>query len=353
MRALRSLSLLLLTIPFASALTASDPNTVGPYGAVMFTIQPGYNPIGITFVNQHVDAGLIASNTGTVITVSAATNNIGSKLDSTKFYYLEVTGRGDGNPSAYEGDRFELSVATTIASANNTITIDTAFSGNTLAGNLPDLAGCTYVIRPHLSIKQVFGTGAEAKLNGTNSPVTADKVHLFPRGSTTFVSYWYAKAGPIDQWRQGSTPSDTVRILPGAGILVQRVAQSNVDVVVAGAIRTNHFAQPLSNGLNFVTEGRPVDSSPSTRQMLDVSSTPWNGSNSIITSDRVIKWSGTNWNDIYWYAKAGPINDWLNTATGTTVRYKDTSFLTHTSSYFIFRQQQAPDYFAPNINPEL
>lgn len=350
---LRSLSLLLLTLPFATHLVAGDPNTVGPYGAVMFTIEPGYNPIGITFVNQHVDAGLISSNTGTVITVSAAANNIGSKLDSEKSYYLEITGRGDGEPSAYEGDRFELAVTSTISSANNTITIDTAFSGNTIPGALPNLAGCTYVIRPHLTIKQVFGTGETAKLNGTNSQTTADKVHLYPSGSSSFVTYWYAKAGSVDQWRQGSTPSDSVRILPGTGVFVQRLEQTSTDVIIAGAIRTNHFAQPLTAGLNFVAEGRPLASSPSSRQMLDTGATPWNGTNSVTTADRIIMWDGETWNDVYWYAKAGAINDWLNTATGTAGRYKDEAFLAHTESYFIFRQQAAPEYFVPNINPEL
>lgn len=347
------LSLLLAGLSLATPLIASDPNTVGPYGAVMFTIEPGYNPIGITFVNQHVDAGLISASSGSVITTAAALNNIGSKLDSGTFYYLEITGRGDGEPSAYEGDRFELNVANTIAGANNTVTIDTAFAGNTIPGTLPDLSGTTYVIRPHVTIKQVFGTGEDAKLNGTNSQVTADKVYLYPQGSTSYITYWYARAGSIDQWRQGSTPSDTVRILPGSGVLVQRLLPSEAEIVVAGAIRTNHFAQPLATGLNFVSEGRPLDSSPSTRQMLDVSSTPWNGTNSITTADRIIKWNGTTWGDIYWYAKAGSINDWLNTSTGTTGRYKDSDIMGHAESFFIYRQQPAPEYFAPNINPEL
>jgi len=288
--------------------------------------------------------------TATVVSGQTAVN-YGALLDATKSYYVEIT---DGIPNGqYEGERFEVDVALTKSANSGVICINTGSSRNTIAGSIPaDLAGGapTFVIRPHVTISQVFGVGATATLTGTGSSGTADQIIFFENGTFSKI-VWYFKSGVNDFWRSGVSNFNDEPILPGTGILIKRSSPTPLTVSMTGNVRTNHFAQPLKQGWNFICEPRPVDCSPVQRAMLDTDAQGnWVGTGSQGTADQLVKFASGAFSDITWYYKSGSNNSWRN---GATLVNNDTSVLSGTGAVLLLKRNSAPSYYIPNTNPTL
>lgn len=332
----------------ASATLALGQTTVttDPVGYHTITISPGTQTLGLPLLRPVAAAGGIQSNTATVITASG-TANIGALLVSGTPYYLEVTGTGTN----YPGERFDVNVDATITSATNTITINGTSSNNTIAGNLPDLSGNNFVIRPHHTLGSVFGTKANPVLTGSSDSSKADQVQLFNTATQGFDIYYFYQTPTLSkqEWRAigSSGTCNNVVIPPGTGVFVLRRDTTPVTITMQGDVRTTSYhAQPLSSGFNFVAEAYPVDRSPSgtgieSRNLTAGSAT---GSSDPQAADQVHVWNGAGF-DVYYYYKTVTKQQWRKL--GNQTDFSASKIFTFDKGAFIKRINSDAVYAEP------
>lgn len=242
-----------------------------PVGAMRITFAPGLRYTGMPLVNPAVARDVVASNTGTVLTLGYAGRNLGALLTAGTPYYVELTG---GSATTYVGDRFEVDVTATKASANNSITVVAGATGNTLSA-LPansTLSGYALVVRPHVTLGQIFGTKSNPLMQGSTVLAKADQVQLLNRQTQAFETYYFLSntSGSIMQWAKvggGSTVQDGLAVPAGVGMIVVRNAATSTSMLWTGEVRMHGFAQPLVAGNNLVSQPLPIDASPVLRLM--------------------------------------------------------------------------------------
>lgn len=282
--------LLLLTLLAATTVSqAVDTAYTAPVGGTQITFSQGSRFTGMSFLNSAVARGSVTATSGSILTLSAGSSNLGSLLTSTAAYYVELIA---GPTSTYVGDRFEVDVTATIASANGTVSVNLA-SVNSTMGSLPstsDLSGYTAVIRPHVTLGQLFGTKTNQLMQGSTVVSTADQVLFLNPLSQAFETYYFLKnaSGSIAQWTKvggGSANQDNTVIPPGVGVVVVRNGSSPVTLTWSGEVRLNQFAQPLVAGNNLVCQPLPIDASPASRSMTVANG--MTGSTSSTTADKI------------------------------------------------------------------
>ena len=282
--------LLLLTLLAATTVAqAVDTAYTAPVGGTQITFSQGSRFTGMSFLNSAIARGTVTNTSGSLLTVSAGVTNFGSLLTSTSAYYVELVA---GPTSTYVGDRFEVDVAGTIASANGTVSINLASPNNTM-GSLPstsDLNSYTAVLRPHVTLGQLFGTKTNQLMQGSTVVSTADQVLLLNSQTQAFETYYFLKngSGTVAQWAKvggGSTNQDNTVIAPGVGMVVVRNTSTPVTLTWSGEIRLNQFAQPLVAGNNLVCQPTPIDASPASRSMTVANG--MTGSTSSTTADKI------------------------------------------------------------------
>ena len=306
--------------------------TTDPVGFHTLTINPGYQTVGLPLVRTAVTVSSIASNTGSVITLSSSATNVGSLLQSGSAYYVEVV---SGTDNSYVGDRFDVDFNSTVASANNTVTINTSSANNTIPGTLPNLAGWNVVLRPHMTIGYVFGSQGTSQLQGSTVVSNADQVQIYNTTSGGFDTYFLLASGTIQQWRKvggGSTVYDNQPIPPGTGLFLNRAGTSTVSVTVVGGVRVSGYgAQPIGAGYNLISEEFPVDRSPASRGFTVANG--FTGSTVVSNADQIQVWNGTGF-DTYYLLVSGTIQQWRKVGGGTT-DYMNTNIFGFDKSVFV------------------
>ncbi|MEZ5414238.1 MAG: hypothetical protein R3F03_07980 [Opitutaceae bacterium] len=338
-----------ITLSFVAAL-AAQAATVSyspPVGGARITFEPGTRFTGMPFLNPAVHQGTVSSNNGGAVTLSDAEANIGAKLSSGTAYYLEII---SGPDVTYIGDRFEVDVSATIASANNTITASSGSTTNTMA-SLPELAGYSLVVRPHVTLGQLFGTKTNELMHGSTILGSADQVVFFNPTNSSYATYYYARnsSGSIAQWTLvggGSTNRDNTPIPPGVGMIVHRKHTEPVTLTWAGEIRRNAFSQPLAAGLNLVAEAFPVASSPLNRGLTYANGVT--GATILSQADQVLVYNGAGY-DTYYLARnsTGSIEQWVLVGGGST-NHNSSKVFSPTEARFIRKILADPDYYIPN-----
>lgn len=123
--------------------------------------------------------------------------------------------------------------------------VATTSSSITLADNLDpvlDNGITSFDITPYWTLVTALPNGAGLKA-GTSATV-ADTVTIIDPVSGVGNAYFYnSSAG---QWRRGSTDSSHVIIPPGGGIMVTRKDSSQVNVQIAGQVRTGPVQADIS-----------------------------------------------------------------------------------------------------------
>lgn len=339
------------------AISVSAETTVEtkPVGYTTLEINPGYNAVSVSMVHEPILTAVVAETYGesedTIPMAETSPANIGDLLVSTKKYYIEVIGVGSKTVN-YVGDRFEVDVAGTIASANRELKILPGDATNTKA-ELPDLSGYEILIREHMTLAQVFGGLGNMKLKGAGSIASADHIRLYDRASGDFITYWLrANAQETSvQWIKASTPADLVTdysnmpIRPGVGLFVYRLtSRALVNIRHKAGVRTTPFRQPLPVGFSFLSNPIPVDHSPFKRLMNVANG--FKGAGSVASADLVRQWNGTDYNQYYLRANANAtIQEWRSTNASDTALYQNvTDFFHGDHSFFIYKQVAAPNY---------
>lgn len=114
-------------------------------GWVQHDINTGHQSFGITLVKPPIFSGALASASGSALIFGE--NSVAGLLESDKAYCAEITS------GTHEGHRFEIDQA---ASAGAQLAVDFAAKTTTTSSFPNGLAGATAVIRPHMTVGEIF-----------------------------------------------------------------------------------------------------------------------------------------------------------------------------------------------------
>jgi uncharacterized protein (TIGR02597 family) len=344
----RHIALAVCSIFAANAVFASSSASTNPVGFTRQQIKQGQQTVGITLTNPAVFSATIETASAQALTLDTSDVAIGSVLDDAASYYVEIE---SGDVSTFVGDRFEIDVTATRARNDATLVLRTS-NTNTLSLPLPTgaLAGLRASIKRHLTLAQIFGTGAEAKLTPSSDFAQADQVLLFDRATGGFITYYLHRASvaTTPEWRRvGSVGSmDNAVIPPGAGIFVRRIAANPVDVVVTGAVRLNDFVLPLAAGYNFVSLPYPAAASPARLQMNCANG--FTGASDAAQADQILVFNGAAYDSYFLYRSAdGATEAWRKVGSDAT-NYSTAQLLASSESVFIRKVAADASYVAPS-----
>jgi hypothetical protein len=336
---------MLLVTAAANATTAYSP----PLGGAQITISGGTQFVGMPLMNSAVAFDIVASCSGTVLSLGSVGTNLGAGLTTGMAYFVELT---SGPTSTYVGDRFEVDVASTKATANNSITILSGSATNTLA-SLPSgaaLTGFSIAVRPHVTLGQLFGTKNNQLMYGTTVVSTADQVLSLNPQSQAYDTYYFLRnsGGTIVQWTKvggGSTNRDTLSILPGVGMAVIRNGSGSVTLTWIGEVRRNAFAQPLVVGNNLVSQPIPINGTPV--QNLLTYANGFTGSTVSSAADKILVYSAGIFRTYYLLRNSGgTIEQWTLVGGGST-NYSNTSIIPAYGAVVLNKISADSNYLVP------
>jgi hypothetical protein len=225
--------------------------TTAPVGALGYNFNTGTQLSGISLMKPAVFSGAVTAVSGANLV--SGTSDVGSLLTTGVTYFVEFS-KDTANTGLYEGDRFDVDVASTKVAAAGTIVLATAKLENTVSGNPPAaLVGANFVIRPHYTLGALL----------TDMPaafVAGDKINIRKDGGST-VTVTLNAAKTI--WQAGIANNNATIVYPGVGFFFVRAAASATTGTIVGDVRTNTFVQLIKSGSQVLSEGFPVDSAPS------------------------------------------------------------------------------------------
>ena len=198
-----------------------------PVGYQTIGLKQGFNIVGANFVGAPLVAGALTGVDGADLTDDNADY---SGLDTSKAHTIE----------------FENGAWSEIAAINaQTITTSTDISGSVASGD-------TYIIRAQQTLSDLFGENNSAGLGAGGDQSTADIVWV-PNGVGGFVKYFYADGSDpfgviLEGWNNvdGNVLSPDAPVLFTDGVIVQRKAAEDLDVVFTGHVKTSPTSVAIS-----------------------------------------------------------------------------------------------------------
>jgi hypothetical protein len=347
---MKSVKLVAFALGLPLTVLAADVAYSPPAGGMQITFNQGSRYSGMSLVNPAVVQGAVATVSGNVITVAGLEIDIGSKLNVGISYYVELVG---GPSRTYEGERFDVDVAATQARGGNALVIIPGAANNTSA-SIPlgtDLSGYTMVVRPHVTLGQLFGTKENQKMEGSTVLSSADQVQVYNVHSQSFETYYFLRnqPGTFAQWVKvggGSTSRDDLVIPPGTGFVVVRNNATPVTLTWSGHVRANHFAQPLTKGNNLIAQPFPVDASPASRHMTFAGGMA--GSTVLASADK-IQFPVDGVMKTYYLLRnaSGTVEQWALVGGGSASRSQESLFSAN-GAVFLNKISADPDYIVPS-----
>lgn len=232
-------------VPLSQAQTVAT----SPVGMLTHSFKPGTQLAGISLVRPAVATGVIQSASGP--TVISGSVSYGALLNADSFYYIEIT-EDEANASLYEGDRFDVDTASTMAASAGTIVLKPS-AENTITGNPPPaLAGARFVLREHHTLG-----GLLADMPGAFR--ASDEITLRRDGTSHITATLNAAE---TTWRAGLTNCNDVIVYPGVGFFLVRNGSHVTSVALTGTVRANAFVQIIKAGEQVIAEGFPVHAAP-------------------------------------------------------------------------------------------
>jgi hypothetical protein len=300
------LALALAPMILGTPMAFGESVSTDPVGFVKIDLDPGLQAVGLPMVKPAVAAGRVASSNASSVTMEAEVGSLPAGA-----YYLEVvSGAGE---APWVGDRFEVT-----GSAGAVVSINTTSPRNTVSLGSVDLAGYSVVVRPHLTLNEAFPPAGLTE---------GDQILTFNPDTGGFNVVTLED----DIFGGGLTWQENLVLNPGLGMFYRNVGAAK-NVVNLGEVRMNNFRQPLGQGLNLISEGHPIDSSPSSRQMTAANGfeagdqilvfNPGTGGFNVVTLEDDIFGGGLVWQD-------------------------DSNLLVANASVFVRKTSADPDYEAP------
>lgn len=268
------------TLPLDAAPTTLRSS---PVGVMTAAVPRGPSGLALPLIAEDLFAAGVEANTPARVAFAAPGANLGALLTSGLPYYLEVV------TGALEGERFDLDVEATIASADASVTLDLGPGSFSTLPALADgaLAGALCVLRPHATLAGLQALLAPG-LSGSEHALLADGVRVLENGELAFYylrqdGETWSRPGQIDDFRAKALP-------PDASLLLEAKSAGQT-WLLAGRVRANAFRRNLVAGLQSFATGFPVDLSPAAvRAFVDPSAplaTRWTGHNNPLRADSV------------------------------------------------------------------
>ena len=266
--------------------------------------------VGVSVVNAPLYAGRVAQVTGA--DEIALENMGGIQIVPSTACYLEVL---DGAQAGHRVEVFSLGAGLAVLGLDSPL--------STLKALSPELTGARVVVRPHVTLAQVFpvtvfqaGAVAEA----------ADQV-LFHENGVWHTHWLTARAGS----RMWISANDTARpevsqngriIPPGTGVMVKTPGNNTRAVTLTGHVRTTPWRMALAAGTNLLALPWPVDSTPKGLGMSLEDGFAASGNQTL--ADQIQLWQadstpGRTTYDAYFLLKRGADGLWISRATVSTV----------------------------------
>ncbi len=259
-------------------LSGSDSALSPVYGWVQHEIKKGHQSFGITLLKPAVIAANLVSASGSTLTLSD--NSAASLLDPAQSYYAEIVS------GSHEGHRFQLDSTN---SNGAQMAVDFAAKTSTLSAIPNGLNGSQVVIRPHMTLGEVF---PKDLFQGGSKSSLADRVMFY--GAEGYESYFLLKYGDTyDFWLKNGdsslTSQQNLPIPPGEGGFIIRRGD-DISILVSGEVRGNAFIQPLRPGYNLKSEPTPVSRSAVDRGLTLQAG--FQGGSKASNSDQFTIWKG-------------------------------------------------------------
>lgn len=221
------------------------------WGGHALLLQPGTRASGLPLVNSRLFSGRVSRVDATSVSFASVDLPLARLLGNERSY-LEVM------EGPFEGERWEVAGEQPFP---DRISLAVNHDANTRRGALPDLVGRAVVIRPHLTLGQVFGYAGERALHASAIPDKADRIWFLEEGRLT--PYHFAASDDGLQTMGWSRWGDLTRfwddrpIFPGEGFFVHRLGQNGIVLFLVGEVRENRMVMPLVKGMNFMAAGFP------------------------------------------------------------------------------------------------
>ncbi|MBB5039016.1 lectin-like domain-containing protein [Prosthecobacter dejongeii] len=284
---------------------------------------PGSQTIGVSWVNAPLYAGFVADLASADSLHVQGSILVPSPMNAP--CYLEVR---DG---AYAGHRYDIR-----SMVGQTISLALDSPHSTLASLPADLAGARVVIRPHVTLNQVF---PKTHLQGAYSSTQADQVLTFEQ--LEWKRHWLELSSTRHEWRptgdSTQTSDDDMIIPPGTGVMV-KIASQPVTYTLTGHVRTGVFVRPLDQTHNLLALPWPVDATP---QQLQFAATQGftAGKNSSV-SDQLQLWAGDSTPGasiytVYWLRQSSTTGAWMPRADASAPDVSATLLLSAHRSFFL------------------
>ncbi len=340
--ALTLLAASLLLAPASSAATASSE----PLGFTRQTIEPGRQTVGVTLNNPVLQSALVFANTATTLELDLAPAALARSLATGRAHYVEIVA---GLDDSLAGDRFDVDVAATLAAGGAVLHLkDAPHNSTSLPLPADVLAGHRVILREHLTIARVFGTGGTTRFKSAPRHDRADQLLFYNRVSGGFSTYYLCgdESGPRAGWRKvGAFGShDDAIIPPGTGLFLQRNGDSSVELTLLGAVRTNDFVMPLADGYNFVASPYPVASSPAGLAMSAANGfAAATGSDG---ADQILAYNGADFDVFFLHRPGAPAHEEWRRQDGGAESFSTAELLAHSRSVFVKKVGADPDFVA-------
>jgi YVTN family beta-propeller protein len=301
--------------------------TTTPQAWQRFSRQPGTRTAGVSVVNPPLFAGVIRQIVGdSAIEISAS----GFATPSPVSHYLEII---DGE---HAGHRLELS-----AIQPGLLTPDLTTPASTLAALPANLVGARIVVRPHLTLNQVFD---KQRMTGGRAAGVADQILFFT--GTGWSTYWLMKFGDQHRWvRAGDATlasADDAIIPPGQGVMTKLISNTH-PLTFTGHVRSNTFRLALRSGQNLLAAPWPTPGTPTSLQLRNTNG--FTGSNAPALADQIHLWaadSNPSRNDFvaYFLLKLNnqPTAFWTPMGNANLENFNDSLLLPVNQAFFIKAQ---------------
>ena len=329
---------------FVGSTTPAQPHasTVGVTGFTSITLGGGFNAVSVSLLNKNAFVGAVLSpngQAGNVLTLVGADLDFASLLTAGKSYYLEVR-----SPGVNAGARFEVDVAASRASANEKVTLLASSPTNT-STLIPNLSGCSVVIREHVTLSQVFGGLGNVLLQGGTASASADQVWFLNSATRAYKTYWLRvdDGGATVEWRSltlaDTTDYSSLPIRPGVGVFVFRQSTTPLTLRHMGMVRQTPFLWALPQGFSLVSLHAPVDGSFASMNLVKAGG--WKGGGSAAAADQLQIWNGTLF-QTYWFRAnyAGTTQEWRALSPADTTNYLNAPALLHGDKAVIIHTQE-------------
>lgn len=215
----------------------------------------------------------------------------------------------------------------------------------TLAGNLSGAVtnGAAYRIHQHFTISTMFGTNNEVGIKSGLNPTTSDNILLENPQTQQVLTIFYYDDGTYRGWLHADySPADNEIIYPEQGVMVRRRLSGDVNLYLAGPVKTGVTVVTIDPGNNLVGTLKSI--TPMALSGLNLyTGDPTTGIASglnLTTSDNLVVVQPDSSVQMYFYYQDPTYQGWFDAAYNPA----DSVQINPGSAFFVHRRTPNPSF---------